>query len=100
MFNHKINGILEEIKMTEEMIKLHREGGDPADRIMETQFFIRRIKLMRELLAEFAVSGLNIKKTKGIMQRLTEYIERTEEAIGGKKENKDEFKEIEKLMAV
>ena len=98
--NHKISDIISEIKEVEDMIKYHLEGDDPADEIMEKQFRIRKSKLMRELLAELALSGLSIKNTKGIIQRLTSYIEKTEESFEGKNEDEYEFSEIEKLMAV
>jgi flagellar biosynthesis component FlhA len=98
--NHKIYGIVEEIKLTEEMIVLHQNGDDPADEIMEKQFRIKKSKLMRELLSELALSGLSIKNTKGIIQRLATYIEKTEEPFEGKNEDEYEFSEIEKLMAV
>ena len=98
--NHKIYGIVEDINKTEKMIQLYKGGNDPADKIMETQHRIRKNKLMRELLSELALSGLSIKNTKGIIQRLTAYIEKSEETIGGAIDGEYDFSEMEKLMAI
>lgn len=98
--NHKIYGIVEAIKKTEKMIQLHQSEDDPADAIMKNQFEIRKIKLLRELLSELTLSGLSMKTTKGIIQRLAAFIEKAEEQFGKPDDSKYDLSEVERLVAI
>lgn len=97
--NHKISDIITEIKEVEGMIKYHLEGDDPADPIMAEQFRNRKNKLLKELLSELALSGVNFKDMRGFIRRLTDYLEKSDNAASMSKELKSNLAEVEKLMA-
>jgi hypothetical protein len=96
--NHKIKDIISEIKEVEGMIKFHLDGNDPADPIMAEQFRHRKNKLLKELLSELALSGVNFKDMRGFIRRLTTYLEKTDSAASMPKELKSNLAQVEKLM--
>jgi hypothetical protein len=96
--NHKIKGIIADIKTTQEMIYLHQDNSDPLDAFMVSQFSSRKRKLFRELLSELALSDLRFQDIRYFIDSLTNYIEQGEEAIDVSPEMKSNLTEIEALL--
>lgn len=96
--NHKIYGIVEDIKKTEKMIELYKGGSDPADEIMEKQHRIRKNKFLRELLSELALSDVSFKEMKGFIRGLTNYLEKTDKAAKASKELKSNLEEVALML--
>lgn len=96
--DYKVHGIVREIKETEAIIKYHEEGDDPMDVIMADQFRHRKHQLLKELLAELALSGVSFKEMKNFIQRLTKYLEKTDKAADASKELKSNLAEVETML--
>ena len=98
-FNFKIKDIIAEIREVEGMIQSHLEGNDPADPILAEQFRHRKNKLLKELLSELALSGVSFREMEHFIQRLTKYLEKTDQAADASVELKSNLAEVETMLA-
>lgn len=96
--NHKIVGLVDEIKETQAMVTFHEDAKDPADEILAEQFKIRKHRLLRQLLSELALSGVSFKEIKQFIQRLTGYLEKTETVNGTSADIQSNLAEVEAML--
>ncbi len=96
--DYKVHGIVREIRETQAMIKYHEGGDDPVDAIMADQFRHRKYQLLKELLAELALSGISFKDMKSFVRQLTNYLEKSDKASHASKELKSNLAEVRTML--
>ncbi|MEK7254958.1 MAG: hypothetical protein AAB316_09450 [Bacteroidota bacterium] len=96
----KIIGLTEEIRKVEAFMAVHQQFDKPEDKVHVKYLQACKQALLKELLAELALSGVSFKTNKSFIERLTSYLEKSDSASSVSKELKSNLAEVEKLMPV